>query len=55
VEGILLEGHQKSRELLAAAAQADVLVLGAHHREGRPGSTVSAALERSLCNVLITR
>jgi nucleotide-binding universal stress UspA family protein len=55
VEGILLEGHPKSRELLAAAAQADVLVLGAHHREGRPGSTVSAALERSLCNVLITR
>lgn len=55
VEGILLEGHPESRELLAAAAQADVLVLGAHHREGHPGSTVSAALERALCNVLITR
>jgi nucleotide-binding universal stress UspA family protein len=55
VEGVLLEGHPKTRELLAAAAQADVLVLGAHHREGHPGSTVSAALERALCNVLITR
>lgn len=55
VEGILLEKHPVSKELLAAAAQADVLVLGAHHREGHPGSTVSSALERALCNVLITR
>lgn len=55
VDGVLLEGHPASKELLAAAAQADVLVLGAHHREGHPGSTVSAALERALCNVLITR
>jgi len=55
VEGILLEDHPVSKELLSAAAQADVLVLGAHHREGHPGSTVSSALERALCNVLITR
>ncbi|MFF1385072.1 universal stress protein [Arthrobacter sp. NPDC058288] len=55
VEGILLESHPVAKELLAAAAQADVLVLGAHHREGHPGSTVSSALERALCNVLITR
>lgn len=55
VEGILLESHPVPKELLAAAAQADVLVLGAHHREGHPGSTVSSALERALCNVLITR
>lgn len=55
VDGVLVEGHPASKELLAAAAQADVLVLGAHHREGHPGSTVSAALERALCNVLITR
>ncbi|MBT2594117.1 universal stress protein [Arthrobacter sp. ISL-72] len=55
VEGVLLEDHPVSKELLAAAAQAQVLVLGAHHREGHPGSTVSSALERALCNVLITR
>jgi nucleotide-binding universal stress UspA family protein len=55
VDGLLLEGHPASKELLTAAAQADVLVLGAHHSEGRPGSTVSAALERALCNVMITR
>ncbi|MBT2538363.1 universal stress protein [Arthrobacter sp. ISL-69] len=55
VEGILLERHPVSKELLAAAAQAEALVLGAHHREGHPGSTVSSALERALCNVLITR
>lgn len=55
VEGILLESHPASKELLAAAAQSDVLVLGAHHREGHPGSMVSSALERALCNVLITR
>lgn len=55
VEGILLESHPVSKELLAAAAQSDVLVLGAHHREGHPGSMVSSALERALCNVLITR
>jgi nucleotide-binding universal stress UspA family protein len=55
VEGILLESHPVSKELLAAAANSDVLVLGAHHREGHPGSMVSSALERALCNVLITR
>lgn len=55
VEGILLEAHPVPKELLTAAAQADVLVLGAHHREGHPGSTVSSALERALCNLLITR
>ncbi|WP_454697437.1 universal stress protein [Arthrobacter humicola] len=55
VEGILLESHPVQKELLTAAAQADVLVLGAHHREGHPGSTVSSALERALCNLLITR
>lgn len=55
VEGILLESHPVPKELLTAAAQADVLVLGAHHREGHPGSTVASALERALCNVLIIR
>ncbi|WP_427173316.1 universal stress protein [Arthrobacter sp. 92] len=55
VDGTLVEGHPASKELLTAAAHADVLVLGAHHREGHPGSTVSAALERALCNVMITR
>jgi nucleotide-binding universal stress UspA family protein len=55
VEGVLLERHPAPKDLLTAAAQADVLVLGAHHREGHPGSTVSSALERALCNVLIVR
>ncbi|WLQ08414.1 universal stress protein [Arthrobacter oryzae] len=55
VEGILLERHPAPKDLLTAAAQADVLVLGAHHREGHPGGTVSSALERALCNVLIVR
>lgn len=55
VSGVLLHGHPASKELLVAAAEADVLVLGAHRPDGGVGSTVSAALQRALCNVMVTR
>ncbi|MGP4030980.1 universal stress protein [Pseudarthrobacter sp. 1C304] len=55
VSGSLREGHAASKELLAAAADADVLVIGAHNREGGPGNTVTAVLNKARCNVLITR
>lgn len=55
VSGVLLHGHPASKELLVAAGNADVLVLGAHRHDGGVGSTVSAALQRALCNVMVTR
>lgn len=55
VSGTLVHGHAASRELLAAATDADALVIGAHNREGGPGNTVSAVLHKARCNVLITR
>lgn len=55
VTGSLREGHAASKELLAAAADAEVLVIGAHNREGGPGNTVTAVLNKARCNVLITR
>jgi nucleotide-binding universal stress UspA family protein len=55
VSGILREGRSAATELLAAASEADVLVLGAHNRGGGPGNTVSAVLHKAPCNVLITR
>ncbi|MEC5193315.1 MULTISPECIES: universal stress protein [unclassified Arthrobacter] len=55
VSGILREGHSASKELLAAAADAEVLVVGTHNREGGPGNTVTAVLNKARCNVLITR
>ena len=55
VSGALREGHAASKELLAAAGDADVLVIGTHNREGGPGNTVSAVLHKARCNVLITR
>lgn len=54
VSGVLKEGRAAARELLAAATNADVLVLGTHTREGAPGNTVSAVLHKAQCNVLIT-
>ena len=54
VSGDLQDGHSAARELLAAATNADVLVLGTHTREGAPGNTVSAVLHKAQCNVLIT-
>lgn len=55
VSGTLRKGHPISRELVAATANASLLVLGAHRREGGPGRTVSALLPRALCNVMISR
>ena len=55
VTGVLREGHAASKELLAAATDAEVLVIGTHSREGGPGNTVTAVLNKARCNVLITR
>lgn len=55
ISGALREGHTASKELLAAAADAEVLVIGTHNREGGPGNTVTAVLNKARCNVLITR
>ena len=55
VSGTLIHGRAASKELLAAAADADVLVIGTHNREGGPGNTVSAVMHKARCNVLITR
>ena len=55
ISGVLREGHAASKELLAAASDAEVLVIGTHHREGGPGNTVTAVLNKARCNVLITR
>lgn len=55
ISGVLREGHAASKELLAAASEAEVLVIGTHNREGGPGNTVSGILNKAHCNVLITR
>jgi nucleotide-binding universal stress UspA family protein len=55
ITGVLREGHAASKELLAAATDAEVLVIGTHNREGGPGNTVTAVLNKARCNVLITR
>jgi nucleotide-binding universal stress UspA family protein len=55
VSGVLRKGHAASRELLAAAAEADALVLGTHNPAAGPGNTVSAVLHKARCNVLISR
>ena len=54
VSGALREGHA-ARELLDAADDADVLVLGTHDPSAGPGNTVSAVLHKARCNVLVTR
>ena len=55
ISGVLREGHAASKELLAAATDAEVLVIGTHNREGGPGNTVTALLNKARFNVLITR
>lgn len=55
VSGVLCQGHAAARELLAAAADADVLVLGTHNPAAGPGNTVSAVLHKARCNVLVSR
>lgn len=54
VAGVLREGHA-ARELLDAADDADVLVLGTHNPAAGAGNTVSAVLHKARCNVLVTR
>ncbi len=54
VDGFLTDG-QAAKELLSAASDADVLVLGIHTPGSGPGNTVSAVLHKADCNVLITR
>ena len=55
VSGTMVHGRAASKELLAAAGDVDVLVIGTHNREGGPGNTVSQVLHKARCNVLITR
>ncbi|MGY3318768.1 universal stress protein [Arthrobacter sp. TE12232] len=55
VSGVLFGSHAAARELLAAAADADVLVLGTHNPSAGPGNTVSAVLHKARCNVLVSR
>jgi nucleotide-binding universal stress UspA family protein len=55
VVGILRQGQSPASGLLEAAADADVLVLGTHNREGGPGNTVSAVLHRAPCTVMMRR
>ncbi|MGO4804445.1 universal stress protein [Arthrobacter sp. 2MCAF15] len=55
VSGVLREGHSAARELLAAAADSDVLVLGTHSPLAGPGNTVSGVLHKAGFNVLVTR
>ena len=55
VSGALRGGHAAARELLAAAADADVLVLGTHDPGAGLGNTVSAVLHKAPCNVLVSR
>ena len=45
----------RARELLDAADDADVLVLGTHNPAAGAGNTVSAVLHKARCNVLVTR
>ncbi len=54
IHGILAHG-QAAKELLAAASDADVLVLGVHSPGQGRGNTVSAVLHKAGCNVLVTR
>lgn len=55
ISGTLREGRAASKGLLAAAGGEEALVIGTHNREGGPGNTVSAVLQKARCNVLITR
>jgi nucleotide-binding universal stress UspA family protein len=55
VSGVLRGGHAAARELLAAATDADVLVLGTHDPGAGLGNTVSAVLHKAPCNVLVSR
>ncbi len=55
IKGVLREGHGAARELLAVAADSDVLVLGTHNPAAGAGNTVAAVLHKAHCNVLVIR
>lgn len=50
----LLPGHSVHTALVDAGADAELLVLGAHRREGHPG-TLATVLTHAHCNVMIAR
>ncbi|MBT2523852.1 universal stress protein [Arthrobacter sp. ISL-28] len=50
----LLSGHSVATALVDAGADAELLVLGAHRREGHPG-TLTTVLTHAHCNVMIAR
>lgn len=50
----LLSGHSVATALADAGANAELLVLGAHSREGHPG-TLATVLTHAHCNVMIAR
>lgn len=50
----LLSGRPLATALVDAGADAELLVLGAHRREGHPG-TVGTVLTHAHCNVMIVR
>jgi nucleotide-binding universal stress UspA family protein len=50
----LLSGHPLATALVDAGADAELLVLGAHEREGHPG-TLATVLTHAHCNVMIAR
>jgi K+-sensing histidine kinase KdpD len=50
----LLSAHSVATALVEAGAHAQLLVLGAHSREGHPG-TLATVLTHAHCNVMIAR
>lgn len=50
----LLSGHPAATALVDAGTDAELLVLGAHGREGHPG-TLANVLTHARCNVMIAR
>jgi nucleotide-binding universal stress UspA family protein len=50
----LLSGRSVATALVDAGADAELLVLGAHRREGHPG-TLATVLTHAHCNVMIAR
>jgi nucleotide-binding universal stress UspA family protein len=50
----LLTGQSVTSALIAAGGEAELLVLGAHGREGHPG-TLTTVLAHARCNVMIAR
>ncbi|MDQ0821197.1 nucleotide-binding universal stress UspA family protein [Arthrobacter sp. V4I6] len=51
----LLSGHSVATALVDAGADAELLVLGAHRREGHHPGTLNTVLTHARCNVMIAR